>query len=304
MKDRILEHLAVLSLQPGARGTILCLAGPPGVGKTSLGRSIARAMDRSFERISVGGVRDEAEIRGHRRTYVGAMPGTVLRAMRDAGTTNPVILVDEIDKMSSGHGGDPTAAMLEVLDPEQNGTFRDHYLDLPYDLSQVTFVCTANELDRIPGPLRDRMEIVTIAGYTEAEKLQIARRYLVPRQIKRAGLSRGQVQFSDAALRAIITEYTREAGVRGLDRAIRSVCRKVARQVAEGSANGRVSISAARARELLGSQRRTKQDRRRRLSPGVASVWRGRRSAATCSTWRPPQPRAPGGSRSRGSSAT
>ncbi len=191
--------------------------------------------------------------------------------MRDAGTTNPVILVDEIDKMSSGHGGDPTAAMLEVLDPEQNGTFRDHYLDLPYDLSQVTFVCTANELDRIPGPLRDRMEIVTIAGYTEAEKLQIARRYLVPRQIKRAGLSRGQVQFSDAALRAIITEYTREAGVRGLDRAIRSVCRKVARQVAEGSANGRVSISAARARELLGSQRRTKQDRRRRLSPGVAS---------------------------------
>ncbi|MBO9534930.1 MAG: endopeptidase La [Solirubrobacteraceae bacterium] len=271
VKDRILEHLAVLSLQPDARGTILCLAGPPGVGKTSLGRSIARAMDRSFQRISVGGVRDEAEIRGHRRTYVGAMPGTVLRAMRDAGTTNPVVLVDEIDKMSSGMGGDPTAAMLEVLDPEQNGTFRDHFLDLPYDLSRVTFVCTANELDRIPGPLRDRMEIVTIAGYTEAEKLEIARRYLVPRQIQRAGLRRGQVAFSDAALRVLITQYTREAGVRGLDRAIRAVCRKVARQVAEGTVTGRVSISGPRVRELLGNQRRERQQRRRRLQPGVAS---------------------------------
>jgi ATP-dependent Lon protease len=271
VKDRILEHLAVLSLQPDARGTILCLAGPPGVGKTSLGRSIARAMDRSFQRISVGGVRDEAEIRGHRRTYVGAMPGTVLRAMRDAGTTNPVVLVDEIDKMGSGMGGDPTAAMLEVLDPEQNGTFRDHFLDLPYDLSRVTFVCTANELDRIPGPLRDRMEIVTIAGYTEQEKLQIAKRYLVPRQIKRAGLRRGQVAFSDAALRTLITQYTREAGVRGLDRAIRSVCRKVARQVAEGTVDGRVSISGPRVRELLGNQRREKQQRRRKLTPGVAS---------------------------------
>ncbi len=271
VKDRILEHLAVLSLQPDARGTILCLAGPPGVGKTSLGRSIARAMDRSFQRISVGGVRDEAEIRGHRRTYVGAMPGTVLRAMRDAGTTNPVVLVDEIDKMSSGMGGDPTAAMLEVLDPEQNQSFRDHFLDLPYDLSRVTFVCTANELDRIPGPLRDRMEIVTIAGYTEQEKLQIAKRYLVPRQIKRAGLRRGQVAFSDAALRTIITQYTREAGVRGLDRAIRSVCRKVARQVAEGTVDGRVSISGPKVRELLGNQRREKQQRRRRLTPGVAS---------------------------------
>jgi ATP-dependent Lon protease len=271
VKDRILEHLAVLSLQPDARGTILCLAGPPGVGKTSLGRSIARAMDRSFERISVGGVRDEAEIRGHRRTYVGAMPGTVLRAMRDAGSSNPVILVDEIDKMSSGMGGDPTAAMLEVLDPEQNGTFRDHFLDLPYDLSRVTFVCTANELDRIPGPLRDRMEIVTIAGYTEQEKLEIAKRYLVPRQIARAGLRRGHIAFSDAALRTLITQYTREAGVRGLDRAIRSVCRKVARQVAEGTVDGRVSISGPRVRELLGNQRREKQQRRRKLTPGVAS---------------------------------
>ncbi|MFT4035484.1 MAG: endopeptidase La [Patulibacter sp.] len=271
VKDRILEHLAVLSLQPQALGTILCLAGPPGVGKTSLGRSIARAMDRRFERISVGGVRDEAEIRGHRRTYVGAMPGSVLRAMRDAGSMNPVILVDEIDKMSSGLGGDPTAAMLEVLDPEQNQSFRDHFLDLPYDLSRVTFVCTANELDRIPGPLRDRMEIVTIAGYTEQEKLEIAKRYLVPRQIQRAGLRRGQIAFSDAALRVLITQYTREAGVRGLDRAIRSVCRKVARQVAEGRVTGRVSISGARVRELLGSGRREKQQRRRRLAAGVAS---------------------------------
>ncbi len=199
VKDRILEHLAVLALRPDARGTILCLSGPPGVGKTSLGRSIARAMDRSFQRLSVGGVRDEAEIRGHRRTYVGAMPGSVLRAMRDAGTTNPVILVDEIDKMAAGYGGDPTAAMLEVLDPEQNSTFRDHYLDLPYDLSGVVFVCTANELDRIPPPLRDRMEVVQIAGYTEQEKLEIAKRYLVPRQLERAGLKRSQIAFGDAA---------------------------------------------------------------------------------------------------------
>lgn len=271
VKDKILEHLAVLSLSHESRGTILCLAGPPGVGKTSLGRSIARAMERSFQRLSVGGVRDEAEIRGHRRTYVGAMPGSVLRAMRDAATTNPVILVDEIDKMSSGYGGDPTAAMLEVLDPEQNGTFRDHFLDLPYDLSQVTFVCTANELDRIPGPLRDRMEIVTIAGYTEREKLEIAKRYLVPRQLERAGLKRGQVTFSDAALKAIIAEYTREAGVRGLERQIRAIARKLARQVAEGTLDGRVSVSAARAREMLGSRRREKERRRRSSDPGVAS---------------------------------
>ncbi len=271
VKDRILEHLAVLSLSHESRGTILCLAGPPGVGKTSLGRSIARAMDRSFQRLSVGGVRDEAEIRGHRRTYVGAMPGSVIRAMRDAGTTNPVILVDEIDKMSSGYGGDPTAAMLEVLDPEQNSTFRDHFLDLPYDLSGVTFVCTANELDRIPGPLRDRMEIVTIAGYTEREKLEIAKRYLVPRQLERAGLRRGQVSFSDAALRTIIAQYTREAGVRGLDRAIRTVARKLARQVAEGTLTGRTNLSAARVKELLGNQRREKQRRRRSSNPGVAS---------------------------------
>ncbi|MDQ8044690.1 MAG: endopeptidase La [Solirubrobacteraceae bacterium] len=271
VKDRILEHLAVLSLSDEARGTILCLAGPPGVGKTSLGRSIARAMDRSFQRLSVGGVRDEAEIRGHRRTYVGAMPGSVIRAMRDAGSTNPVLLVDEIDKMSAGYGGDPTAAMLEVLDPEQNATFRDHFLDLPYDLSGVTFVCTANELDRIPGPLRDRMEIVTIAGYTEREKLEIAKRYLVPRQIERAGLKRGQLSFGDAALKVIIAEYTREAGVRGLDRAIRTVTRKIARQVAEGNGPGRTTLSAARVRELLGNQRREKQRRRRASEPGVAS---------------------------------
>lgn len=271
VKDKILEHLAVLSLSSESRGTILCLAGPPGVGKTSLGRSIARAMERSFQRLSVGGVRDEAEIRGHRRTYVGAMPGSVLRAMRDAGTTNPVILVDEIDKMSSGYGGDPTAAMLEVLDPEQNATFRDHFLDLPYDLSQVTFVCTANELDRIPGPLRDRMEIVTIAGYTEREKLEIAKRYLVPRQLERAGLKRGKVSFSDAALKTIIAEYTREAGVRGLERQIRAIARKLARQVAEGSSTGRVNVSATRAREMLGNRRREKERRRRSSAPGVAS---------------------------------
>jgi ATP-dependent Lon protease len=271
VKDRILEFLAVRSLKPDARGSILCFVGPPGVGKTSLGRSIARALERSFERISVGGVRDEAEIRGHRRTYIGAMPGTIIRAMRDAGANNPLLMIDEIDKMGADFRGDPSSAMLEVLDPEQNGTFRDHYLDLPFDLSNVMFVTTANTLDTIPGPLRDRMEVIQLAGYSQAEKLEIAKRYLVPRQIERNGLSRSRIAFSDQALRAIISDYTREAGVRQLEREIGSVCRKVARQVAEGKVSRKMMVSEPRVHELLGKRRFFSDSRRRTSRPGVAT---------------------------------
>jgi ATP-dependent Lon protease len=272
VKDRILESLAVRRLNPQARGSIMCFVGPPGVGKTSLGRSIARALGRSFERISVGGVRDESEIRGHRRTYVGAMPGTIIRALRDAGSDNPLFMVDEIDKMGADWRGDPSSAMLEVLDPEQNATFRDHYLDVPFDLSKVMFICTANDLDRVPGPLRDRMEVIQLAGYTEDEKLEIARRYLVPRQIERNGLRRSWVAFGDPALRTIVRDYTREAGVRQLEREIGSVCRKVAREAAEG--NGRVrrrTITERRVREALGKRRFFAESRRRTRRPGVAT---------------------------------
>ncbi|MDW5594993.1 endopeptidase La [Conexibacter stalactiti] len=271
VKDRILEFLAVRKLKPDARGSILCLVGPPGVGKTSLGRSIARALERRFERISVGGVRDEAEIRGHRRTYIGAMPGVIIRALRDAGSKNPLFMIDEIDKMGSDFRGDPASAMLEVLDPEQNATFRDHYLDLPFDLSDAMFVTTANTLDTIPGPLRDRMETIQLAGYTEEEKLEIARRYLVPRQIERNGLRRAQIAFSDAALKTIISDYTREAGVRGLEREIGTVCRKIARQVAEGRLARKATISGPRVRELLGKRRVFRETRRRTAEPGVAT---------------------------------
>jgi ATP-dependent Lon protease len=241
------------------------------VGKTSLGRSIARALGREFERISVGGVRDEAEIRGHRRTYIGAMPGTIIRALRDAGANNPLFMIDEIDKMGADFRGDPSSAMLEVLDPEQNNAFRDHYLDLPFDLSNVMFITTANTLDPIPGPLRDRMEVIKLAGYTEEEKLQIAKRYLVPRQIERNGLTPARIAFSDAGLRTIITDYTREAGVRQLEREIGTACRKIARQVAEGNGRRKVTVSEPRVRELLGKRRFFAETRRRTARPGVAT---------------------------------
>ena len=255
VKDRILEYLAVRRLNPSSQGPILCFVGPPGVGKTSLGRSIARALGREFERISVGGVRDEAEIRGHRRTYIGAMPGTIIRALRDAGSRNPVFMIDEIEKMGADFRGDPSSAMLEVLDPAQNDTFRDHYLDLNFDLSDVMFIATANILDTVPPPLQDRMEVIQLAGYTQEEKRHIAKRYLVPRQIEQNGLRGMRVEFADAALSAIIEEYTREAGVRNLEREIGTICRKLAREVAEGKAPERVRVSAKRARELLGRRR-------------------------------------------------
>jgi ATP-dependent Lon protease len=271
VKDRILEYLAVRKLNPDSPGPIICFVGPPGVGKTSLGRSIARALGREFERISVGGVRDEAEIRGHRRTYIGALPGTIIRALRDAGTRNPVFMIDEIDKMGADFRGDPSSAMLEVLDPAQNSTFRDHYLDLPFDLSEVLFIATANILDTVPPPLQDRMEVIDLAGYTIEEKLHIAKRYLVPRQLAANGLKASQIEFADPALSAIIDEYTREAGVRNLERTIGTVCRKVARSVAEGVAKGKMRISAKRARELLGKRRFFSEQRRRTKDPGVAT---------------------------------
>jgi ATP-dependent Lon protease len=271
VKDRILEYLAVRQLNPESHGPILSFVGPPGVGKTSLGRSIARSLGREFERISVGGVRDEAEIRGHRRTYIGAMPGTIVRALRDAGSKNPVFMIDEIDKMGADFRGDPASAMLEVLDPSQNDSFRDHYLDLPFDLSDVMFITTANTLDTVPGPLQDRMEVIQLSGYTTDEKLHIAKRYLVPRQISENGLTKSQISFADASLKAIIEEYTREAGVRNLEREIGAVARKVAREIAEGNADGKVTVSAKRARELLGKRRVFAEQRRRTKDPGVAT---------------------------------
>ncbi len=273
VKDRILEFLAVRKLKDDLHGPILCFVGPPGVGKTSLGHSIAEAMGRKFERISVGGVRDEAEIRGHRRTYVGAMPGIIIRAMRDAGTNNPLFMIDEIDKMGADWRGDPSSAMLEVLDPEQNVSFRDHYMDLPFDLSKVLFITTANQLEPIPGPLRDRMEIIDLAGYTLEEKLHIARKYLVPRQIEANGLRPRQVRFQDVAIVEIISNYTREAGVRNVEREIGTICRKLAREVAE-SENGarrRFTVNVKKVHELLGRPRLFSDVKRRTSDPGVAT---------------------------------
>ncbi len=271
IKDRIIEYLAVARLKRDVSGPIMCFVGPPGVGKTSLGQSIARALGRKFARISVGGVRDEAEIRGHRRTYIGAMPGTLVRAIRDAESMNPVVLIDEIDKMSADVRGDPASAMLEVLDPAQNHTFRDHYLDLPVDLSRVMFICTANVLETIPPPLRDRMEIIRLAGYTDEEKLHIARSYLVPRQLEANGLTAKQLKLGNPGLRTIIAEYTREAGVRGLERQIGAVVRKVARRVAEGRLKRALTVGRDQVRELLGADRVTYEVKRRTREPGVAT---------------------------------
>ncbi|HEY1013943.1 MAG TPA: endopeptidase La, partial [Herpetosiphonaceae bacterium] len=284
IKERILDFLAVRELRrkrspdgAAGRGAILCFAGPPGVGKTSLGRSIARAMNREFIRISLGGVHDEAEIRGHRRTYIGAMPGSIIQAIRRVGVNNPVFMLDEIDKLGADYRGDPTAAMLEVLDPEQNNSFRDHYLDVGWDLSPVMFIATANLLQNIPAPLRDRLEIIQLAGYTVREKLEIARRYLAPEQIERHGLLPAEVDVTDEALLATIEEYTREAGVRNLEQHIGTLVRKAARQIAErgAEAGAPIVIDADRARESLGRRRFYAEVSERTDRPGVVTglVW-------------------------------
>jgi ATP-dependent Lon protease len=270
VKDRIIEHLAVSKLRNDPSGQILCFVGPPGVGKTSLGQSIARTLERKFARLSFGGARDEAEIRGHRRTYIGAMPGTIIRALRDAESMNPVLLIDEIDKLGSDFRGDPASAMLEVLDPEQNRAFRDHYLDLPFDLSKVLFICTANTEDTIPPPLLDRMDVISLSGYTEDEKVGIAKRYLAPKQIEAHGLSAERLTISENALRLVIREYTREAGVRGLERRLADLCRKAARKIAEGF-DGRIRVDERRVRAWLGPRRFSGEARRRTADPGVAT---------------------------------
>jgi ATP-dependent Lon protease len=270
VKERILEHLAVLSLKDDLKAPILCLYGPPGVGKTSLGQSIARAMHREFVRMSLGGVRDEAEIRGHRRTYVGALPGRILQGLKKAGTSNPVFMLDEVDKIDSGVQGDPSSALLEVLDPEQNHAFNDHYLELDYDLSRVFFIATANYPERIPPPLRDRMEMIEITGYTQEEKLQIGKQYLLPRQLERTGLADRGVTLSDDALRLLIDGYTRESGVRQLERTIGSVLRGVARDVATGVADG-AAVEAEDVAEHLGVRRYDSDVAERTEVPGVAT---------------------------------
>jgi ATP-dependent Lon protease len=270
IKRRILEYLAVQKLKPGGRSPILCFVGPPGVGKTSLGQSIARATGRKFVRVSLGGVHDEAEIRGHRRTYIGALPGNIVQAVRKAGARDCVMMLDEIDKLGAGIQGDPSAALLEVLDPEQNSTFRDAYLGVPFDLSAVMFIATANMMDTVPGALRDRMEVIELPGYTEDEKLEIARRYLVPRQLEANGLAAAQVEIGDAALRAIIRDYTREAGVRNLERTIGAVFRHVAMQVAEGK-TASARIDAGDLAAILGARRFENEIAMRTSIPGVAT---------------------------------
>ncbi|HEY6804023.1 MAG TPA: endopeptidase La [Pyrinomonadaceae bacterium] len=270
IKERILEFLAVIKLRPDTKSPILLFVGPPGVGKTSLGRSIARALGRQFERLSLGGVRDEAELRGHRRTYIGSMPGRIIQSIRRAGVNNPVLMLDEIDKLGNDYRGDPAAALLEILDPQQNNTFRDHYLDLPFDLSNIFFIATANQLGPIPAPLRDRMETIRLAGYSDREKLEIAKRYLVPRQIKENGLNNAQLKIDHGALELIATRYTREAGVRQLERNIGSVARKVALKIAQAQAEN-IEVAQDDVRELLGPPRFYPELARKELPAGVAT---------------------------------
>jgi ATP-dependent Lon protease len=277
VKERILDYLAVKKLQPGMKGPILCFVGPPGVGKTSLGKSIARALDRKFVRISLGGMHDEAEIRGHRRTYIGALPGQIIQGLRRAETNDPVFMLDEVDKLGRDFRGDPSAALMEVLDPEQNGSFRDHYLDVPFDLSKVLFIATANWMDPIPEPLRDRMEIIELPGYTEVEKVHIAQKYLVPKQTTEHGLKVGeQVTFTDDGLREIIHSYTREAGVRNLEREIATLVRKQARRIAENEI-GLLTVTPEVVRKTLGVPKfrseREVEDRVKRPGTSVGLVW-------------------------------
>ena len=268
VKDRILEFLAVRKLKPGHQGSILCLSGPPGVGKTSLGRSIARAMGRKFWRFSLGGMRDEAEIKGHRRTYVGAMPGRILQGLKACGSNNPVMLLDEVDKLGSDFRGDPSSALLEVLDPEQNHAFSDHYLDVPFDLSKVMFLATANVLSQIPEPLRDRMEVLEIPGYLLEEKVQIALRHILPKQLERHGLQKKNLSVPAAVMKRIVQEHTREAGVRGLDRVVQRLCRKAALDVAKGGP-GPKQLSPQEAEKMLGKQKHRPDERRTQRIPGV-----------------------------------
>ena len=270
VKQRLIEYLAVRKLNPHGRGPILCLLGPPGVGKTSLGKSIAEALGRDFSRISVGGIRDEAEIRGHRRTYIGSMPGRLIQELRRAGTRNPLMMLDEVDKIGADFRGDPASALLEVLDPRQNDSFVDRYLDVPFDLSQVIFIATANTIDPVPGPLRDRMEIIQIPGYTEEEKLHIAEDYLVKRQLKENGLKRKHCRWTRAAIREIISNYTREAGVRNLEREIGSVCRGIAARVASDDSIA-VKVTPDVVAEILGAPRYSHEDRIQEDAPGVVN---------------------------------
>src|SRR5262245_59005346 len=270
IKERILEHLAVLKLNPKARAPILCLVGPPGVGKTSLGQSVARATGRAFERVSLGGMHDESELRGHRRTYIGAMPGRLIQAIRRAGVNNPVLMLDEIDKLGRDYRGDPAAALLEVLDPAQNNTFRDNYLDLPFDLSNVLFITTANTLDSIPAPLLDRLEVLRLSGYSEAEKVEIARRYLIPRQVKETGLPDGSFNLPDETVRRLVSRYTREAGVRQLEQMIGRLARKVAVRFAQGTTEA-VTIGPEDLSEMLGPERFSPEEARKQMPPGVAT---------------------------------
>ena len=271
VKDRVLDYLSVLELKPDMKGPILCFVGPPGVGKTSLGRSIARALGRKFQRVSLGGMHDEAEIRGHRRTYIGALPGQIIQSIRRAGTNDPVIMLDEVDKLGRDFRGDPASALLETLDPEQNNTFRDNYLDVPFDLSKVLFICTANMLDTVPPPLIDRMEMIPLQGYSEEEKVHIANRYLIPRQIKENGITAEQIEFPEEAVRYIIRHYTREAGVRKLEQTIGTVCRKQARRVVEGHSEKLVVMRDTLKEFLGGIQVRVDTEVAERVKrPGVA----------------------------------